>query len=82
METGFISTETPGELLQKTEDITQAPDKNERVTSNINPPKRIRPEKQNNKKEVFDQSITGSSVSSSKPASLFCLVMFTLAIKS
>ena len=74
------STENPENNVYNIEDSTKAVDKTVDITPKIRTPKRIRPEKQNNKQEVFDQLNNGLSIHSSISTNLFELVIFMFVI--
>ena len=76
------STENPENNVHNIEDSTKAVDETNDIAPNIRTPKRIRPEKHNNKQEVFDQLNNGLSIHSSISTNLFGLVIFTFVIIS
>ena len=76
------STENPEKNVHNIEDSTKAVDETNDIAPNIRTPKRIRPEKHNNKQEVFDQLNNGLSIHSSISTNLFGLVIFTFVIIS
>ena len=76
------STEKPENNVHNIEDSTKAVDETNDMAPNIRTPKRIRPEKQNNKQDVFDQLNNGLSIHSSISTNLFGLVIFTFVIIS
>ena len=82
METGVITTESVEKDWRKVEDMTQVPDKIKTTSPKIHPPKRIRPEKQNDRKEVFDQPNSSLSIGSSKSTNSFYFIMFVFVMTS
>ena len=76
------STEDPDNNIHDIEDSTQVVDETNNIAPKVRTPKRIRPEKQNNKQEVFDLLNNGISIHSSKSTSLFQLLLFTFVIIS
>ena len=59
------STENPDNNVHNIDDSTKAVDEANDITPKIRTPKRIRPEKQNNKQDVFDQLKSGFLIHSS-----------------
>ena len=76
------STEASENNVHNIEDSTKAVDETNDIAPNIRTPKRIRPEKHNNKQDVFDQLNNGLSIHSSISTNLFGLVIFTFVIIS
>ena len=76
------STENPENNVHGNEYSTKPVDETNNIPPKIRTPKRIRPEKQNNKQEVFDQLNNSLSIHSSKSSNLFALVLFTFVIVS
>ena len=76
------STENPENNVRNIDDSTKAVDEANDITPKVRTPKRIRPEKQNNKQDVFDQLNNGLSIHSSISTKLFELVIFTFVIIS
>ena len=82
METGVSTTESLEKDWKEVEDMTQVPDKIKTTSPKIHQPKRIKPEKQNDRKEAFDQPISSLSIGSSKSTNSFYFVMFSFVMTS
>ena len=82
METGVSTTESLEKDWKEVEDMTQDPDKIMTTSPKVYLPKRIRPEKQNDKKEVFHQPNMSVSIGSSKSTKSFYFVMFSFVMTS
>ena len=82
METGVRSTESTEKDWKEVEEMTQVPDKIMTTSPKVYPPKRIKPEKQNDRKEVFDQPNSSLSISSSKSTNSFYFIMFAFVMTS
>ena len=72
------STENPENNVHNIDDSTKAVDEANDIAPKIRTPKRIRPEKQNNKQEVFDQLNNGLSIHSSISTHPFELAHFIM----
>lgn len=82
VETGVSTTESLEKDWKEVEDMTQVPDKIKATSPKIHQPKRIKPEKQNDRKEAFDQPISSLSIGSSKSTNSFYFVMFAFVMTS
>ena len=82
VETGVRTTESLEKDWKEDEDMTQVPDKIKTTSPKMHPPKRIRPEKQNDRKEVIGQPDLSLSIGSSKSTNLFHFVMFSFVMTS
>ena len=82
VETGVSTTESLEKDWKEVEDMTQVPDKIKTTSPKIHQPKRIKPEKHNDRKEVFDQPNLSLSISSSKSTNSFYFIMFAFVMTS